>query len=1195
MSKDLREGIRLSIEIIANDVLRRRQDQGLPLDKIDGQPLARQSLRYLYRILFLLYAEASPEMGVLPVGAGEYSEGYGLDRLRELTLTPLNSRQSRSGTHIYQSLGTLFRLVDQGHRPSGGLVDTTKPEEGSEGLHFDSLKADLFDPKAMQDIDRVGLGNAELQKVLQHLLLSKEATGKDRGFISYAELGVNQLGAVYEGLMSYTGFIAETDLYEVAKDGDSSKGSWVVPIERSESIDRRHFVTAGNDFTGELEPVLHQKGTFVFRLAGRERQRSASYYTPEVLTRFVVSQALEELLDQDGTKTTADEILKLTVCEPALGSGAFAIEAVRQLADEYLKRKQKELDKQIPAEDYAVELQKVKAQIALHQVFGVDLNSTAVELAEVSLWLDTMVAGLQAPWFGLHLRRGNSLIGARRATYTRAAVSDKTWLTNAPADAPLAGLADAMAEGTDDPNVVGRIHHFLLPAAGWGAASEAKEVKDLAGDSQKELKTWRNRIKAKPTKTQVDRLVNLGRRVETLWQFTLRRLEVAEAEARRTIDYFGKVSVGDPVETPVSREEIEHKLGDPNGAYQRLRRVMDAWNALWFWPLKDLTTDATSPPNLEEWLSGLEGILGVPVADRSHRKYGLNPMQGNVFSIGTWTELNTAEENELILSGVKSIDEVLVKNPWLTVCEEVSALQGFFHWELDFASVFADGGFDLQTGNPPWVRPAFDEAAVLAEGDPWWKLASKASQATLHAMRKQTLGLESIGDLYIETASATTVLKDYLGSNQYTVLEGLQPDLYRCFMVHSWRARSANGVVALVHPESHFTEKKAVKLRRETYRRIRRHWQFLNILSLFEIAPVTYFGVHVYGAALDKPAFLMASSAFHPETIERSLVHKGGGDIPGLKTPDGRWDQRPHAERILQVDETMLATWAQILEDPGVPAIESRMLYPINAASSSVLRKLALAPRVRDLGIKYSAGWHETADRRKGYFEVGSQINSTWADVIMQGPFFSIATPLDKQPNPTMKSKSDYSVIDLESLQRDFIPRTSYQRSCPPEEFARSYTNWPGVQTNSDTSISHGSAADVYRMVWRRMAQPANARTLQPALIPPGPTHVDAIFSAGGADLPLGELTLLAGACSSIVLDFWLKVSGITDIRSGPVESLPRVVAGHPLASPIQLRTLRLNCLTESYKDLWSGVFSDAFAMQEWVAEGLAKIDRRLP
>ena len=90
-------------------------------------------------------------------------------------------------------------------------------------------------------------------------------------------------------------------------------------------------------------PVVHRRGTFVFRLAGRERQQSASYYTPEVLTRFTVSQALAELLDQDGHTTTAEEILGLTVCEPALGSGAFAIEAVRQLAAEYLKRRQEEL------------------------------------------------------------------------------------------------------------------------------------------------------------------------------------------------------------------------------------------------------------------------------------------------------------------------------------------------------------------------------------------------------------------------------------------------------------------------------------------------------------------------------------------------------------------------------------------------------------------------------------------------------------------------------------------------------------------------------------------------------------------------------------------------------------------------------------------------------------------------------------
>ena len=109
--------------------------------------------------------------------------------------------------------------------------------------------------------------------------------------------------------------------------------------------------------------------------------------------------------------------LQLTVCEPALGSGAFAIEAVRQLAEEYLSRREKELGERVDPERRPTELQKVKAYIALHQVYGVDLNATAVELAEVSLWLDTMVAGLSAPWFGLRLRRGNSLVGARHALY----------------------------------------------------------------------------------------------------------------------------------------------------------------------------------------------------------------------------------------------------------------------------------------------------------------------------------------------------------------------------------------------------------------------------------------------------------------------------------------------------------------------------------------------------------------------------------------------------------------------------------------------------------------------------------------------------------------------------------------------------------------------------------------------------------
>ena len=65
--------------------------------------------------------------------------------------------------------------------------------------------------------------------------------------------------------------------------------------------------------------------------------------------------------------------------------------------------------------------------------------------------------------------------------------------------------------------------------------------------------------------------------------------------------------------------------------------------------------------------------------------------------------------------------------PWLDTVADIATQQGFFHWELQFAQVFADGGFDLQLGNPPWVRPDWEEAVVLAEFDPWFKLATGVS------------------------------------------------------------------------------------------------------------------------------------------------------------------------------------------------------------------------------------------------------------------------------------------------------------------------------------------------------------------------------------------------------------------------------------------------------------------------------------
>ena len=146
------------------------------VEDVDGQVLARQSLRFLYRILFLLYAEASPEMGVLPVGAGEYNEGYGLDRLRELTLVNIQSPESRRGTHIYESLAQLFHLVDNGHAPAGANPSEDASGE-NEGLLFQPLKADLFHDAATSLINGTKLSKGKVYCTMELEVKGKKLSG----------------------------------------------------------------------------------------------------------------------------------------------------------------------------------------------------------------------------------------------------------------------------------------------------------------------------------------------------------------------------------------------------------------------------------------------------------------------------------------------------------------------------------------------------------------------------------------------------------------------------------------------------------------------------------------------------------------------------------------------------------------------------------------------------------------------------------------------------------------------------------------------------------------------------------------------------------------------------------------------------------------------------------------------------------
>ena len=1099
VSEELRVGLRRSIEIIANDVVRGLDEEELSDPDLPSQ-LATQSLRFLYRLLFLLYAEAHPELAVVPTASAEYQAGYGLDRLRDIALADLPDGAGE-GHHLHTSLDVLFRLVN-GQAESVGE------------LPVEDLRADLFDPGRTPLIDgypdevaeRTGekrrwLSDAALHDVLRLLLLSNPS-GKRRGdkrsrrgWISYANLGINQLGAVYEGLMSYTGVLTREPMVEVARSGDPSKGSWLVPERGSSRYAESDIVRFTDPATGEERIRRYGAGEFAFRLSGRDRERSASYYTPEVLTQCVVRHSLAELLT-DGT--SAEEILSFRVCEPALGSGAFANEAVNQLADAYLERRQQEVGERIAAEDLPAERRKVKAWIALHRVYGVDLNATAVELAEVSMWLNVMQPSMAAPWFGLHLKRGNSLIGARRAVYhlgEARAAKEKIWEV-APTERSLVNVPPGTLP-------TGEVHHFLLPARTWGAVADAKQAKELAPDEAATMKSWCKSMLRRPSATrslietidsdgettrtrgpsEQQRLEALAARVESLWSIAAKRLKVCEEAASRDLDVWHLPDSLRPEPSTVTRTEIEDSLGDPESMYQRLRLVMDTWCALSFWPLDKVD----ELPDWEEWLTFLEHTLGVPPERKEHQKKG-TPTDTDVRLDDNpgFHELGIIEKFDVPEFSMQDSMTLVATHPWLTTVQAIAKREGFFHWELDFAQVFATGGFDLQVGNPPWVRPVWKDDATLAEADPWFLLEkeNRIPEKTFNNRRSELLAEPGVRSRYLQDLVTGVSVPAVLGSAvEHAVLAGLQTNLYMNFMERSWRSMSGRGVTGLIHPEGHFVDPKAGVLREQTYRRLRRHWQFRNEAKLFEdIGNTRHFGVHVYGAPR-VVGFEQISDVHRPETIDGSLLGVDANEKPSVQFAEGGWDRRPHSSRILCVNEGVLQVWARLMDGVGVPPVRARLMRPYLRDHQEVLASMAEKSRtLGDVGALVSACWHEKGAKKSGYISWDAREPESWDEVIVQGPFFHVSNPFYQNAREVVRNHRDYDFCDLEELAEDALPRTNYRRACSREDYDAGVDHWEGLPS-----------WDYWRLAVRRMVDPATERSLTPVLLPRGAAHVDAV------------------------------------------------------------------------------------------------------
>ncbi|MEU6196721.1 DNA methyltransferase [Streptomyces sp. NPDC047061] len=1398
VTSDLREGLKKSVHLIANEVLElagrqgaRPQDLPLWLPGPLGDPgalprlLTNESLRYLYRILFLLYAEARPELDILPMKSPEYTSGYSVGRLRELVVQEKLSSASRDRHHFHDSLALLFEKVFTGHpvadtvtsREAVTDVESETPElaedDGYADVRIEALRSRLFDPTSIRLVDQIivhpadparrldlRLRNKVLHQVLRNLTLVEGRGRNGRGgFISYANLDINHLGAVYEGLMSYTGFIADEPLYEVAKGGDPSGGSWLIKASQVSSGRYPNDVFVGTERdpqTNQLVPVPRKIDSYVYRLAGRDRETSASYYTPKSLTEATVEQTLRFRLDEKGEVDpkepekawiNAADVLKWRVCEPALGSGAFLNEAVNQLAVLYLKLAERERGVEIDPEDYQRELQKVKAYIALHNAYGVDLNETAVELAEISLWLNTMHRGMKAPWYGLHLRRGNSLIGAARKVYPGNSLSKGGWLT---AKEPQRPRHVPLGEKLK----VREVHQFLLPAMGWGSIGEKVSVRTLNKGTSEEtvkavvdgkvvdwlepelveaLRKWRSAMrrnpkgdprrapapkkKAAPTaekqaerddalgqgafdlgleiweqptlgissaagsgggsgasrvtaavppaksaqdddeepgaRTQTGRLIGLGRRVEYLWDLVVMRLKLSEEEISRHVDVWGATAPRDGEgdegrRPPMDRDAVLKALTRVGTPYWRLKQVMDAWCALWFWPLEEIGLldgtdefqylpngeDLTALPkgqagrkvalkSLDDWIEFAESVLGrVDVDTGEGKQVSLLSFDGvkNLRALDTKeAELDEKMTEATAWSRPADLGDVF---PWYESVQRIAEERGFFHWELNFAHVFTEGGFDLMVGNPPWVKQEWREGGVLAEFEPWFELAEKPSNEAWDERKAEVVGWPGVRPTFLGELADHAALSGFLASvDTYPELVGTQPDLYRAFMLLGWRAVGDRGTAGLVHPSTHLTGAKEGVLRKSAYQHLRLHADFVNAKLLFAppVSDTTHFSVNVYGRA-QEISFQHLSWLFHPLVLTQSIRHNGEGDAPGIKHR-GTWDMRPHLSRVITVTRETLTEWQKLAgEENPPPVAEAKLLFPVTASEDAAIAALAKWPhRLVGLDPRISPGFHEKNDRTAGYFIWDSGPADTWNDVILQGPFFGIATPFAKRPIEGAQTSLQVEPWDAAQLKIDEVPRTNYRPVGDHVGFVGAQDRWVDherlAQLRNNAAAVAAAEADVkvadpeleeeylgeaveelllavsmrpysefYRVAWREMIASNTERSLFAALIPPGANHIHAVRSATVRSPRITVLT--AGFFASLPLDYFLRSSGRGHLDASDAKVMPAPAEGHPLEGALLLRTLRLNCQTNAYAPLWQELYDPAWQQDTWAASG---------
>ena len=355
----LRDGVQNAITTLGTGFLKHPDNTALR-ENVEVAALHNALLRLAYRLLFVFVAEdreALHDPDATEQARQRYATYFSTAKLR----AHARRRRGTAHTDLYQALRVVLKaLGDENGRPELGLP-------GLGGI-FDDTDADA-------PLHNLSLSNEYLLTAVRHLSQIRDA-GRVRS-VDYRHLDAEELGSIYESLLEL--------------------------IPRHSAVDR----------TFEL-----------VTLAGNARKITGSYYTPSSLIELLLDTTLDPVIDDavkqgelaasaagevDPSESIAGELLSLTVCDPACGSGHFLVAAARRIAKRVAAVRESNPEPTLDAVRHALH------EVVSRCIYGVDLNPMAVELAKVSLWLEALEPGKPLGFLDAHIKYGNALIGATPA------------------------------------------------------------------------------------------------------------------------------------------------------------------------------------------------------------------------------------------------------------------------------------------------------------------------------------------------------------------------------------------------------------------------------------------------------------------------------------------------------------------------------------------------------------------------------------------------------------------------------------------------------------------------------------------------------------------------------------------------------------------------------------------------------------